>query len=79
MLKICVVSGFEVYGVAASRKGVLVRHMACSMRASFRARATMALRVPILSAAGLSLGLKLREGWERSDALPDDDTTPVDR
>ena len=50
VLKISVVSGFEVYGIATSRKGVLVRHMACSMTASFRARATLALRGPVLSA-----------------------------
>ena len=42
------------YVIAASRKGVLVRHMACSVTASFRASATLALRGPVLSAIALA-------------------------
>ena len=42
------------YAIAASRKGVPERHMACSVTASFRARATFALRGPVLSAIALA-------------------------
>lgn len=43
-----------VYAIVVSRNGVLVRHMACSVTASFRARATLALRGPVLSAIVLA-------------------------
>ena len=49
VLKISVVP-VPVYAIAASRKGVLVRHIAWSVTASFRASATLALRGPVLSA-----------------------------
>ena len=40
----------RAYAVAASRKGVSVRHMACRITASLRARATLAFRGPVRSA-----------------------------
>jgi len=40
----------SAYAVAASRKGVSVRHMACRITASLRARATLAFRGPVRSA-----------------------------
>lgn len=43
----CVV---EFYAIAASWKGVFVRHIACRVTASLRASATLALRGPVLSA-----------------------------
>lgn len=52
MLMISVVS-VAIYAIAGSRKGVLVRHIACNVTASFRARATLAFRVPVLSAIAL--------------------------
>lgn len=42
------------YAIAASRKGVLVRYMACRVTASFRANATLALRGPVRSAIALA-------------------------
>ena len=45
---------FEIYAIFTSRKGVLVRHMACSVTASFRASATLALRGPVLPAIVLA-------------------------
>ena len=41
---------FGLYAITTSRKGVLVRHMACRVTANFRASATLALRGPVLSA-----------------------------
>lgn len=41
---------FYAYAIAASRKGVLLCHMACNVTASFRASATLALRGPVLAA-----------------------------
>lgn len=49
-LKISVVPVVGAYAIAASRKGVFVRHIACSVTASLRASATLASRGPVLSA-----------------------------
>jgi len=57
MLAASVVPGFS-HAAAASRKGVSVRHMACSVTASFRASATLALRGPLLAAIALAQSLK---------------------
>lgn len=48
LLKISV--GRQTYAIATSWKGMLLRHMACSITASFRVSATFALRGPVRSA-----------------------------
>jgi len=52
-LRISVVSGLP-HAMASSRNGVFVRHMACSVTASFRARATFAFLGPVRSAIALA-------------------------
>lgn len=53
-LKVSVFLWFVYYAITTSRKGVLVRHMACRVTTSFRASATLALRGPVLSAIALA-------------------------
>lgn len=53
-LEVSVVLRFVCYAITTSRKGVLVRHMACKVTASFRANATLALRGKVLSAIALA-------------------------
>lgn len=51
------------YAIAASRKGVLVRYMACRVTASFRANATLALRGPVRSAIALAQPRRREPLW----------------
>ena len=52
-LRNSVVSGLP-YAMASSRNGVFVRHMACNVTASFRARATFAFLGHVRSAIALA-------------------------